>query len=41
MSQDVISFQTELCPAIPAVKNNKEFSEQCSLLENIILPEQL
>jgi hypothetical protein len=35
MSRDIISFQTELCPAIPAVKNNKEFSEYCRLLESI------
>ncbi|MCX6984734.1 MAG: hypothetical protein NT118_08300 [Lentisphaerae bacterium] len=35
MSQDVISFQVELCPAIPAAKNNKEFSEYCLLLEKI------
>ena len=35
MSQDIISFQTELCPAIPVVKNNKEFSEYCLLLEKI------
>jgi len=35
MSRDVISFQTELCPAIPVVKNNKEFSEYCRLLEKI------
>jgi hypothetical protein len=35
MSRDVISFQAELCPAIPVVKNNKEFSEYCLLLERI------
>ena len=35
MSQDIISFQTELCPAIPVVKNNKEFSKYCLLLEKI------
>ena len=35
MSQDIISFQAELCPAIPVVKNNKEFSEYCLLLEKI------
>lgn len=35
MSRDIISFQGELCPAIPVVKNNKEFSEYCRLLERI------
>ncbi len=35
MSQDIISFQGELCPAIPRVKNNKEFTEYCRLLERI------
>jgi hypothetical protein len=35
MSRDIISFQSELCPAIPVVKNNKEFSEYCRLLESI------
>ncbi len=35
MSQDIISFQAELCPAIPRVKNNKEFTEYCNLLERI------
>ena len=35
MSQDIISFQAELCPAIPRVKNNKEFTEYCRLLERI------
>ena len=35
MSQDIISFQAELCPAIPVVKNNKEFNEYCRLLESI------
>jgi hypothetical protein len=35
MSRDIISFQGELCPAIPVVKNNKEFSEYCRLLESI------
>jgi len=35
MSQDIISFQAELCPAIPVVKNNKEFRDYCHLLENI------
>ena len=35
MSQEIISFQGELCPVIPRVKNNKEFTGYCRLLERI------
>ena len=37
MSRDIISYQTELCPVIPIVKNHKEYNEYCRMLKRIDL----